>query len=165
MRQSIVTALNKQKVPNTLNIIATQYASSDIVCLQEVSAAFIGEANKNSVIAANFHVIPPAELDGKRDQNSVILLSKAKFPNSHTAEITHEVEANFPPGVDVPIAKGDILAVTATAASGEKYVVASFHGDTNGLATIPVLRAMDKTLRESAALTGHKLIFGLDANT
>ena len=61
--------------------------------------------------------------------------------------------------------KGDIIAVTATDADGQKYVIVSFHGDTNGLATIPVLAAVHKTMAESGAYGDHELIFGLDANT
>lgn len=30
---------------------------------------------------------------------------------------------------------------------GRRFVFASFHGDTNGLATIPVVDALDKTMR------------------
>ena len=45
--------------------------------------------------------------------------------------------------------------------SGDKYIFASFHGDTDGLATPPVLRAVHAvaTMRPS-----HTLVFGLDAN-
>ena len=39
---------------------------------------------------------------------------------------------------------------------------ASFHGDTNGLATIPVLEAVHKL---ALTMPDHALIFGLDANT
>ena len=162
MRQAIVAALNKQKVPNTLNILATEYISADVVCLQEVSAAFIDEANGNAKISERFHVVAPHELDGKRDQNSCIFLSKAKFPDGDKAvEITADIEANFPKGVKVPVAKGDIIALNVADVDGNVYVIASFHGDTNGLATIPVLTAFDKTVGGS----GKKLIFGMDANT
>ena len=44
-----------------------------------------------------------------------------------------------------------------------KYLMASFHGDTNGLATIPVLAAV----RAYASLRHPdcKLLFGMDGNT
>ncbi|GMI39894.1 hypothetical protein TeGR_g9472 [Tetraparma gracilis] len=167
MRREIVEALNRKKVPNTLKIIAGQYANMDIVCLQEVSAAFIGDASANPTIASNFHIVAPHELDGKRDQNSVILLSKARFPDAPpaSAELTAAVEANFPPGPKPPVAKGDIIAITVKDAFGDDYVVASFHGDTNGLATVPVLNALDAAVKKDPALAGHDVVFGLDANT
>lgn len=40
-----------------------------------------------------------------------------------------------------PVADGDMFAVTVRDKSGGKYFLASFHGDTNGLATIPVVSA------------------------
>ena len=65
----------------------------------------------------------------------------------------------------MPIAKGDILAIATTDIDGIQYVVASFHGDTNGLATKPVLDAITKAMSSDSKLAGHKLLFGLDANT
>ena len=43
---------------------------------------------------------------------------------------------------------------------GNKWFLASFHGDTNGLATIPIVKAVN----EMAEGNG-RLLFGLDANT
>ena len=40
---------------------------------------------------------------------------------------------------------------------------ASFHGDTNGLATIPIITAIEEIA--SSKYPGHVLIIGLDANT
>jgi hypothetical protein len=42
--------------------------------------------------------------------------------------------------------------------------VASFHGDTNGLATKPVTEALLKAMNDEN-MANHHLIFGLDANT
>jgi len=49
---------------------------------------------------------------------------------------------------------------------GNEYVLASFHGDTNGLASVPVLNATHEYVsnRKKAGFAS-KLIFGLDANT
>ena len=61
---------------------------------------------------------------------------------------------------------------------GGRYVLASFHGDTNGLATVPVVDALDKhallldpprrrrtTRRGSPRKPPRQLVFGMDANT
>jgi hypothetical protein len=42
-------------------------------------------------------------------------------------------------------------------------MLASFHGDTNGLATVPVLKALHEAFTKS--YPDHIVIFGLDANT
>mmetsp|Transcript_5665 Transcript_5665/g.9388 ORF Transcript_5665/g.9388 Transcript_5665/m.9388 type:complete len:517 (-) Transcript_5665:23-1573(-) len=164
LKRTMVSELNKMKFPHTMQILEAGYLDSDIITLQEVSAAFVDMISK-SMIGTKFHVVSPADMDTSRDQNSVILLSRTTFPGGPTKEITHNVEAAFPAGVDVPVAKGDILAVTATHMDGIPFVVASFHGDTNGLATKPVLDAMLKTMQDDAELVSHRLVFGLDANT
>ena len=164
LKQTMVENLNKKKVPRTLEILETQYTHSDIITLQEVSSSFIDQA-RNSKLGETFHIIAPAALDAVRDQNSVICLNKSTFPNGATKEISHMVEQAFPEGVKVPVAKGDILAITTTSKHNIPLVVASFHGDTNGLATKPVLSALIKAMKSDSKLTSHRLIFGLDANT
>lgn len=164
LKKTMVENLNKKKVPHTLDILENVYGSSDIVTLQEVSASFIDQARKRE-LGQKFWIVAPGDLDAVRDQNSVIFLSKATFPSGPTAEITHLVEGSFEEGVKVPIAKGDILAITATDRDGIPFVIASFHGDTNGLATKPVLSAIIKAMNSDSTLITHKLLFGLDANT
>jgi hypothetical protein len=166
LKAQIVSVLNKKKVPNTLNILASNlYRDTHVVCLQEVSGSFIDEVDSVAVLKEAFHVVAPAQLDSKRDQNSVILLSKAKFPNGSSGEITTLIEASFVVGADIPVAKGDILAITATDANNNQYVIGSFHGDTNGLATVAVVKAFKKAMENDESLKDRRLIFGLDANT
>ncbi len=164
LKHTMVENLNKKKVPHTLEILENSYSDADIITLQEVSSSFIDMA-RSSKLGKTFHIIAPAELDAVRDQNSVIFLKKELFPSGHSLEITKSVEAAFPAGVKVPVAAGDILAVTATNKFGLQLVVASFHGDTNGLATKPVVEATVKAIRSDPTLQDHKLIFGMDANT
>ena len=166
IKSNIVENLNKKKVPRTLEILeSATYIGSDIITLQEVSAAFIDQAKARQSLDDAFHIIGPADMDAVRDQNSVIFLRKETFPVGSNREITSLVESSFEPGVKVPVAKGDILAITATSADGVPFVIASFHGDTNGLATKPVLTAIMKAMSSDPNLANHKLIFGLDANT
>jgi len=164
LKKTMVENLNKQKVPHTLQILQNTYGDADIITLQEVSSSFIDQA-RFSKLGKTFHIISPAELDAVKDQNSVIFLKKELFPGGHTAEITKQVEASFPAGVKVPVANGDILAVTATNKYGLDLVVASFHGDTNGLATKPVVDATVKAMKADPTLAKHRLVFGMDANT
>lgn len=164
LKKKMVDSLNKKKVPHTLEILNDVYGNSDIITLQEVSSSLIDQA-KHGPLGKKFWVAAPRDMDPVRDQNSVILLSKETFPEGVVAEITERVEASFPSGTDVPVAKGDINAITTVDKDGTPYVVASFHGDTNGLATIPVNDAIVKLMETSQDLLQHKLIFGLDANT
>mmetsp|Transcript_24470 Transcript_24470/g.37765 ORF Transcript_24470/g.37765 Transcript_24470/m.37765 type:complete len:582 (+) Transcript_24470:192-1937(+) len=164
LKTTMVESLNKKKVPRTLEILEKTYSSSDIIALQEVSSSLIDQAASGS-LGKHYHVIAPHDLDAVRDQNSVILLKKDIFPNGSSAEITDKVSSAFPKGVKVPVAGGDILAITTEDVDGISYVIVSFHGDTNGLATIPVLDAIIKAMSADATLKDRHLIFGLDANT
>ncbi|KAL7552025.1 hypothetical protein ACHAWF_015231 [Thalassiosira exigua] len=164
LKKTMVENLNKQKVPHTLDILENVYGTSDIVTLQEVSASFIDQARKRP-LGEKYWIVAPEAMDAVRDQNSVIFLRKETFPAGPSAEISSLVENSFEEGVDVPVAKGDILAITAADRDGIPFVVASFHGDTNGLATKPVLAALMKATSSDPALAAHKLVFGLDANT
>ncbi|KAL7437069.1 hypothetical protein ACHAXM_007130 [Skeletonema potamos] len=166
IKSNIVENLNKKKVPRTLEILeSSTYLGADIITLQEVSASFIDQAKTRPSLNETFHIISPEDMDAVRDQNSVIFLRKENFPDGPSAEITSLVESSFEPGVNVPVSKGDILAITATDRDGVPFVIASFHGDTNGLATKPVLSATMKAISSDSKLAKHKLIFGLDANT
>lgn len=164
LKKTMVENLNKQKVPHTLDILENVYGESDIITLQEVSGSFIDQAKKRA-LGKRYWIVSPSEMDAVRDQNSVIFLRRDIFPSGPSSEVTSLVEDSFEEGVDVPIAKGDILAITATNHDGVPFVIVSFHGDTNGLATKPVLSAIVKAMSSDSALSAHKLIFGLDANT
>ena len=165
LKQKIVESLSKKKVDNTLKILESQYMDADIITLQEVSLAMIEHARKMDKLGDDYVIAAPKELDSVRDQNSVIFLKKATFPYGSLGEITKEVEDAFPPGVKVPVAAGDINAIETVDADGVPYVIASFHGDTNGLATKPVLDAIMTAMQKNRRLRNHRLIFGLDANT
>jgi hypothetical protein len=166
LKKTMVENLNRKKVPHTLEILESQYVDSDIITLQEVSSSFIDKAKTSAKLGNQFYIIAPADLDAVRDQNSVIFLNKKTFPkgNAYT-EITKAAKDAFPSEAKVPVASGDILAIAVESVHGDKLVIASFHGDTNGLATIPVTNAIVKAMKNDASLSGHKLIFGLDANT
>ncbi len=109
-----------------------------------------------------YAVAAPANLDGKRDQNSLILLDRRRFPDgaAPAADATARVLARV--GGDW-VAPGDLLAVAVADADGIGWLLASFHGDSGGLSTQPALRALDAAAR--AEFPRHVLLAGLDANT
>lgn len=133
-------ALNLRKTEHTIGIIRKTYINTNIFFLQEVAAQFI-ETIKVDPELNRFSVLAPAKL-GSRDQNSVILLDRSSFDVSTVMEISPRVEAQFV-GRSVPVAAGDILAVTVNDFKGVQYMLVSFHGDTNGLATIAVTDAVN----------------------
>jgi hypothetical protein len=145
LRTQLCEALNRKKDSRTLDILDQKYSDADIVFVQEAASSFV-EAAKAHALGERYSIIAPASLDPKRDQNSLVLVKKG-FGSFEEVDVLSSLS-------DAPVAAGDLLVV-----QNDEYVLASFHGDTNGLATIPITDAVlgkvgDKTL-----------IFGLDANT
>lgn len=62
---------------------------------------------------------------------------------------------------EIGCADGDLFAVHGTI-GGQQYILASFHGDTNGLQTIPITKKMHAAMKDM--YPGYKMLFGLDAN-
>jgi hypothetical protein len=161
LRTEMCEALNLKKNDHTLQILSSTYIDRDIIFLQEAASNFIELARADADISNTFAVLAPAKLS-KRNQNSAILLRKEIFETESYTEITSQVESELPG--DAPVAIGDIFSISVSNSDGsEHYMLSSFHGDTNGLATIPVTTAVHNT--KTSHFADHILIFGLDANT
>jgi len=156
IKMELGSKLNKGKLQRTYQIIEKQYMDRDIIFLQEVSAAFAAQYPTSLSSTYDLHV--PEQLDSKRDQNSMILTSK-RLGFSVTKEVSQQILDSAPESVGC--GKGDFFAIEGAIGS-EKYILASFHGDTNGLQTIPITKAADFAMKNS--FIGHRMIFGLDAN-
>ena len=137
-----------------------EYEDATIVFLQESATAFVGKAEADDALGSRYLVARSSNLDAKRDQNSVLLLRRTFFREESIVDHTSSVMSAF--DKSVPVASGDLLVMAAEDVLGRKYLLASFHGDTNGLATLPVLRAVHKL---AGTFPEHSLLFGLDANT
>ena len=160
IKRGIMEKMNLGKVARTVEICQS-YARADVLCLQECGRGFL-EGIKSSKLAETHHVVASASADPNRDQNSLLLLRKSLF-GSEITEHSEAAFAAFPDGANVPVAPGDLLVVTAPLLcdSGRPCLVASFHGDTNGLASVPVLRAVHAA---AASIDHASFIFGMDAN-
>ncbi|CAE8616229.1 unnamed protein product [Polarella glacialis] len=160
IKESICDATFRKKNAKTTAIL-DGYREASVLCLQEASVNFLGDLGVSS-LATTHHIVAPAKADAQRDQNSAVLLSRQFFPAGAAKELTEDVIA----ALDVqpsPLEAGDLIVVRTTSATGTPFLVASFHGDTNGKSTSPVLRAVAKVLAAEGA--GCQLIFGMDANT
>ena len=83
-----------------------------------------------------------------------------------TERVIHmDKEAAVAAGTEpAPLSNGDLFVVYATRTSDRaKFLLASFHGDTNGLATIPVVTAVKNFAMKEAS--DRYMLFGMDANT
>lgn len=165
LRQTMCNNLNRHKLDRTMEILETTYADQDIIFLQEVASSF-RVACEGKPISSLFDIYLPDEMDSERDQNSFILLKKGKYREVRevTSEVLKELSNQSSSSKPAPVMKGDLLALAVVDATDlKKYILASFHGDTNGLATIPIVSAVYSYAVNQ--LPDHKLLFGMDANT
>ncbi|KAH8061802.1 hypothetical protein JL722_3756 [Aureococcus anophagefferens] len=121
IRGAMCDALNDRKYDRTASILETTYADADVT----------------------YEFLAPGDADPKRDQNSLVLLKRGAWAGA--TDVTADVvavlaDAAEAAGGRAPVAPGDLAAVAATR-GGDAYLLVSFHGDTNGLATKPVLDA------------------------
>jgi hypothetical protein len=184
IRNTICDKLNKNKNSRILEILTSSvYSSTDILFLQEVGKTFLSTAAKHERFNELYDLFTSQDTTASsstRDQNSVILLKKNKYElvKEVTGEVTKGYEtiprdASFTGSKSLPVDEGDLLAIlvqeknpsssSSSSTPSGGYLLASFHGDTNGLATKAVVEAMNHFALYSAP--NSRLLFGLDANT
>lgn len=159
IKKSMVEAMITQKDQRILDILQGACVDTDVICLQEVAASF--EQKLKVALGSIYEIHIPFDSDAKRNQNSILLLRRASFPpeNGALEEVTGEVKGFM---VDAPVEAGDLVAVTVTDAAGRSFLLASFHGDTNGLATKAVVEAVLEVIKTRSP--NSLLMFGMDAN-
>jgi len=158
LKHSLCDAFNKNKSQQVINILAKSYDDADIIFIQEAAASFVDHAKAG--LGNKYMVLRPYVLDGYRNQNSMILARKDKFLEGSRTDLTEQVCRLAGGRWTAP---GDLCAIAIKGIDGSRYLLASFHGDTNGLATVPVLSALNEAFTKS--YPDHIVIFGLDANT
>jgi hypothetical protein len=155
LRNDLHRALHVDKPARCVAILREHYAAADVVFVQEASEAFAARAGAS----LDHHVVRPAGADGRRRQMSLVLLRRGAFDLSTARDVTADVLARLARPCVEP---GDLCAVSVASARGGRLLLASFHGDSAGRSTAPVLAALDGLARER--LPGHTLLVGLDAN-
>ena len=157
-------ALNAEKNERTVQILETAYGDHDVIFLQEVSSMFLLTANKSSALSKAFHVVTPPVMNA-RDQNSIVLMRKSRFElDESSADMTDLVlrAIRSENGSDVPVGNGDLVAVRVKEReTATPVLLCSFHGDTNGLASVPIVRAVHRVALDK----NLSILMGLDANT
>jgi len=153
IRNNLCNNLNLHKNDRTKEILSSSWYSpvTQVVFLQETSNAFfqvLTAADTSTNLLTRYYDIHRAANaeNFHRDQTSMILLRKGLFEN--VQEVTTEVvkvlseqmnnasdgSTPSPPAPKkkkLPIDDGDFFAIKAIRAN-ECYLLASFHGDTNG---------------------------------
>ena len=156
VRREACKLLNKNKVRRTTEIITTQYSpSSSIMLLQETSLELVQELQKATAATHTVHV--PLKFDPDRSQNSIILLRTDEFDSIE--EVTSSILSRLQRS---GLANGDLFGITARhKPSSSLWLLVSYHGDSNGLFSSPVVSAV----HDLGVQNNRKIIIGMDANT
>jgi len=166
IRESIAQAMLLEKERRTAHILMDTYCDADILFLQEAPGA-VNECELLTALSKKYFKLSPGGIDGKRDQNSLVLCSRSTFVKEGVLDITEEVLVTLGQlgngKTKRSYVHGDLIACTLQDKEGVMFLLASFHGDTNGFSTKPIIEAIHKTAETS--YPNHKLIIGLDANT
>lgn len=180
LRSSIRTALGDNKVRRSLDILDHQYKDCEIIFLQECSAACIAALEAHPSISSRYAVIIPSDPEALlQDQNSVVLASKAAFDFNgvNLCKDVNDVVFKQFPADNKSLGAGDLASVVLAASHGgklppgQRLLIASFHGDTNGLHSVPAVTAvkgaLDELNKEPVEASGApiRVVIGTDANT
>ena len=160
LKREILEALTKQKESKQAALLKGVYNDCDVIFLQEVRTKAVATDLPATLGGAFIVAGPPTP--SKADQNSCVLLSSSTFDAASVTDLTKEAMALLPEG-GAKVADGDLIVCSATLReTGKEFLLAAFHGDTDGLATAPALSAVHAL---AAARPQATLLFGLDANT
>ncbi|EOD34110.1 hypothetical protein EMIHUDRAFT_111338 [Emiliania huxleyi CCMP1516] len=110
-------------------ILGDSYADSDAIFLQEVSGAMVAQLREHPKLSRNFslHVAPN---DGKRDQISVLLLSRSRFDPASATSLNPAFDALLAGlGGDVPVWYQEPQGVSEFAAEYRQLGLTSCWGD------------------------------------
>ena len=160
IRSNLCTALIKEKEQQVCRIVAQAYSDRDVIFIQEAAVALVRKASLHPELSGKFAILVPSKLDSKRDQNSLIFVDRARFDAASHIDVTACVAEAL--GGDF-IDAGDLFVVSILGLGGRRWLLASFHGDSNGLSTQPVVSALHRA--HQMTFKDHVLLAGIDANT
>ena len=160
VRKDLCNALIINKATNICRIIVQSYSDMDVIFIQEAAAIFFQQALSVPELNAKYALLHPWNMDEKRNQNSLIFVDRRRFRLSTCRDVTREVLEAVE---GARLAPGDLIGISIEDCEGRLWLLASFHGDSNGMATLPVMRAID--VMASTQFAGHTLLVGIDANT
>jgi hypothetical protein len=160
IKMGLFKSIYENKPQRILEILTSTYACCDVICLQEAAASLIEQATE-STLNDTFFIVTPDQVDGVRNQNSLVFLNRATF--TECKEVTAEVLERYNAHESLRLDDGDMFALSAKGTDGVSYFIASFHGDTNGIASTPAVSALMQCLHD--VLPDHVPLFGVDSNT
>jgi hypothetical protein len=126
IRRDISQSLIRGKEQGVCRIIAEAYGDADVFFIQEAAAMLIHTVRADAALHAKFAVLSPDALDAKRNQNSLLLVARARFAEKTFLDVTPDVLALLSGKFVLP---GDLFVASVRDRDGAPWLLASFHGD------------------------------------
>ena len=92
LRRELSTMLITNKAVRICSVLSNSYLDRDAILLQEASAGLVDELQKWPALQERFALLRPATLDFRRNQNSLILVSRAFFRAQTAVDVTQQVK-------------------------------------------------------------------------
>jgi hypothetical protein len=160
IRSTLSHALIHGKDDRVCSIIREAYTDRAVFFLQEASAALVRKSRQDLALSARYALLLPENFDGKRDQNSIILVDRRRFRAASARDVTQQVIEHIGGKF---LEAGDLCVASVEDESGLPWLLVSFHGDSNGLSTHPVLSGVHRAYQQ--LFRDHVFLAGVDANT
>lgn len=166
LKLQLCRALVLNKQDSVLRVLAEYpgYSGADVIFLQEAAGAFVEAFRAHELLNSRFVLLAPKAIDHVRDQNSVVLVARSRLADEAQVE---EFDVSAALGSAVPVADGDLATFAVPLHFGSRtarVVLASFHGDTAGLSSLPVTDAVRRAA-SAGAEGGLPIVMGMDANS
>ena len=164
IRASLVDDLVTHKFSRTLDVVEKLLLSADAgsaleVCfMQEVGASLADALRAREGVRDAYEVLCPSDMDVKRDQNSIVIVSKAFIKGAPVVEATSDVLGALDASAAGKFSKGDFCAFLVRG-----VLLCSYHGDTDGLQTKTITAAVHEYCERNEDV--EACVFGMDANT
>ena len=160
IRQELCQELIHGKESGVSRIIHQSYQDIDVFFIQEAAAILVERIREHHELNMKFLMLVPQDLDGQRNQNSFILVDRKRFVEGSARDVTNDIQSILE---GAWVTAGDLFVMSIEDRTGVKWLLASFHGDSNGLSTQPVMTAVNEAAR--TVYKDHIFLMGLDANT
>ena len=90
IRATLSQSLIHGKDDRICSILAESYLDRSVIFIQEASAALVRKLVHHAELADRYALLLPADFDGKRDQNSVILVDRRSFSPADCTDVTQQ---------------------------------------------------------------------------
>ena len=164
IRASLVDDLVTHKFSRTVDVVEKILLSADegsaleVCFMQEVGASLVDALRARAGVRNSCEVLCPKDMDVKRDQNSIVIVSKAFVKGAPVVETTSDILGSLDASAADKFSKGDFCAFLVRG-----VLLCSYHGDTDGLQTKTITTAVHEYCERSEDVKA--CVFGMDANT